>query len=394
MDVVKTYKFKLYNSHRNKKLHTQIDAAGLTYNHCVALHKRYYRLYHKHLNQARLQKHLVKLKKLPRFSYLTEYGSQAVQNVAELIEFGYKKFFAKQNKRPPKFRKVWKTKSFLLKQAGWKLDEENHAIIINGQKYRYHKSREIEGTIKTITVKRDKVGDIYIFITCRVEVNQVIPRLGKSIGFDFGFKKYILVAPTPEDDVDMPMFFQQNRQKLKAVKRSVSRKLLANTDHYVKKGKGLAPVYKRPLNECKNLQKAFKEQARMYRRITNKREDYHWRLAYELCGKYAIICLESLNMRWMSKKHGKKVGDYGFSNFKRILKYVAFRCGTTIVEIDKWYPSSQFCHDCGFQNKAIKDLRIREWDCPQCGHHLDRDRNAARNILKEGLRQFEAEAAS
>ena len=67
---------------------------------------------------------------------------------------------------------------------------------------------------------------------------------------------------------------------------------------------------------------------------------------------------------------------------------------TTIVEIDKWYPSSQFCHDCGFQNKAIKDLRIREWDCPQCGHHLDRDRNAARNILKEGLRQFEAEAAS
>ena len=190
------------------------------------------------------------------------------------------------------------------------------------------------------------------------------------------------------------MFFQQNRQKLKAVKRSVSRKLLANTDHYVKKGKGLAPVYKRPLNECKNLQKAFKEQARMYRRITNKREDYHWRLAYELCGKYAIICLESLNMRWMSKKHGKKVGDYGFSNFKRILKYVAFRCGTTIVEIDKWYPSSQFCHDCGFQNKAIKDLRIREWDCPQCGHHLDRDRNAARNILKEGLRQFEAEAAS
>ena len=95
-------------------------------------------------------------------------------------------------------------------------------------------------------------------------------------------------------------------------------------------------------------------------------------------------------MRRMQKVHGKKVREYGFSAFLTILKYVAPRCGTTIIQIDKWFPSSQICYDCGYQNKEIKDVRIREWTCPVCGKHHDRDRNAANNILKEGLRQFKA----
>lgn len=387
--VVKTYKFKLYSSKRNRKLHRQINAAGLTYNHCVALCKRYYRLYGVGLKKARLQKHLTKLNKLPKFSYLKEFGSQAVQNITDRIESGYQKFFCKENKRPPKCRKVRKAKSFTLKQAGWKLDEKNHTIIINKQKYRYHKSREVDGIVKTVTVKRDAVGDIYIFLTCQVKQNEIIPRLGKSIGFDYSLKDHILVAPTPEDDVDMPRFFHQNRNKLKRMQKKVSKKLLANTDHFVKKGKGLAPVYKRPLYECKNIQRCFKEQARLHKRIANQREAYYWKLTQELCEKYALICIETLNMKWMQKWHGKKINDYGFAAFATILEYVASRYGTTIVKVDKWFPSSQLCYDCGYQNKDAKDVRIREWDCPNCHEHHDRDRNAAKNILREGLRIFE-----
>lgn len=388
--MIKTYKFKLYHAKRNKKLHRQINAAGLTYNHCIALHKRYYRLYGVSLKKVRLQKHLTKLKKLPKFSYLKEFESQAVQNVTERIEFGYQKFFRKENKRPPKFRKVRKTKSFTLKQTGWKLDEAHHTIVINGQKYRYHKSRQIDGIIKTVTIKRDSLGDIYVFFACQVDQESVIPRLGKSIGFDFGFKNRILVAPTPEDDVDMPRFFKQNQHKLKKMQKKVSKKLLANTDHFVKKGKGLAPVYKRPLQECKNIQKCFKEQARLHKKIANQREAYHWKLAHLLCEKYALICLESLNMQWMQKGYGQKVNEYGFASFGNILAYVASRYGTTLIKVDKWFPSSQLCSDCGFQNKAVKDVRIRAWECPNCHTYHDRDRNAARNILKEGLRIFEA----
>ena len=88
-----TFKFKLFGARRNRKLHQQINAAGLAYNHCIALHKRYYSLYHKHLNLFHLQKHLTKLKRLPRFAYLKEISSQALQDVAQRIEKGYQLFF-------------------------------------------------------------------------------------------------------------------------------------------------------------------------------------------------------------------------------------------------------------------------------------------------------------
>ena len=100
------------------------------YNHCIALHKhRYYRLFHKGLNKYKLQKHLAKISKLPGFHYLKEFGSQALQNVTERISFGYKKFFEKQNQKPPKFRKLHKFKSFTLKQAGWKLDGYGTTVV-------------------------------------------------------------------------------------------------------------------------------------------------------------------------------------------------------------------------------------------------------------------------
>ena len=95
-------------------------------------------------------------------------------------------------------------------------------------------------------------------------------------------------------------------------------------------------------------------------------------------------------MKFIQKDHGKKVMDYGFAEFLNILEYVAMQQGVQILRIDKFYPSSQLCHECGYQNPGVKDLSIREWDCPNCGEHHDRDRNASMNILKEGLRQFEA----
>ena len=368
MIVRKTYKFKLYRSRRNKKLHWQINAGGLAYNHCIALHKRYYRLFHKTLNVYALQKHLAKIKALTRFSYLKEIGSQALQDIANRINKGYKLFFRnlkhKIRTAPPKFRKVRKAKSFTLKQAGWELDEDTHTITIGKQRYRYHKSRNIEGKIKTVTIKRDSLNDIYIFFSCECEQNEVIPRLGKSIGFDFGFHDKMLIAPAEEDDVDMPMFLRKNIKAIKAANRNFSRK---------KKGSA-------------NFRRAKRHLAQLHKKSANQRNAKHWEIAYELCGKYATICLETLNMKFMQIGHGKKVSDYGYGNFLQILEYVASRCGTTIVKIDKWFPSSQICSDCGFQNKSVKDLSVREWDCPNCHERHDRDRNAATNILREGLR--------
>ena len=188
MIVVKTYCFKLYKAKRNRKLHKVINIAGIIYNHCIALHKRYYRLFKKSLNIYKLQKHLTKLKKIGKFSYFKEVGSQAIQDITQRIDRACKLFFRnlkhKIRTAPPSFKKIRKYKSFTLKQAGWKLLKGN-IIEINKQKYKYFKSRDIEGIVKTITIKRDTLGDIYLYFVCETNENKVLARTGKSVGYDF-----------------------------------------------------------------------------------------------------------------------------------------------------------------------------------------------------------------
>ena len=130
---MKTYKFKLYQHKRNRYLKRQINLAGIIYNHCIALHKRYYRLYGKSLNVYALMKHLTKLKKLPKYSDWNSLGSQAIQDIAQRIDKGYKLFFRNREhgikSSPPSFKKVKKYKSFTLKQAGYKLYSDNRIKI-------------------------------------------------------------------------------------------------------------------------------------------------------------------------------------------------------------------------------------------------------------------------
>ena len=364
----KAFKFKLYHAKRNKKLHNKINIAGLIYNHCIALHKRYWHLYHKSLNLYVLQKHITKLKKIKRFNYLKELNSQTVQDITERIDHGYKLFWKnlknKKKTAPPKFRKIRKYKSITFKQTGWKLDEEHGIIYIQKQKYRYSNSRNIDGKIKTVTVKRDTLGDLYIYFVCELSDKEIKPRTGKSVGFDFGFKENMLVAENKEEDIKAPSFFKEMKPKIAKASRNLSSKRLKSN----------------------NQKKARLELARLYRKVTNKRNDYHWKLAKYLCNEYSIICLENISMKQMQKKHGKKVMDYGFSEFINILEYLSKQSGTQVIKVDRFFPSSQLCSDCGYQNKEVKNLSIREWTCPNCGEHHDRDRNAARNIHVEGLK--------
>lgn len=180
---MKTYKFKLYQHKRNRYLKRKINLAGILYNHCIALHKRYYRRYGKTLNVYALMKHLTKLKKLPKYAEWNSLGSQAIQDIAQRIDKTYKLFFRNRKhgikSSPPSFKKVKKYKSYTLKQAGYKLYPDN-SIKIGDRIYTFHKSREIEGTVKTLTIKRDALGDLYICIACETERHEILPRTGKS----------------------------------------------------------------------------------------------------------------------------------------------------------------------------------------------------------------------
>ena len=368
---MKTYKLKLYNSKKNKKLQHQLWIACKVYNHCIALHKRYWKLYHKSLNKFKLQKHLAKLKKLMKFAYWADLPSHAIQDITDRVDKGYKLFWGnlkrKRKTAPPKFRTWRKYRSFSYNMVGKNIIKDK-TIKVAGNKYKFFKSREVEGKIKLLTVKRDACGDFYIYLVCETPEADIESRLGESIGFDFGFKGKMLVAPDKEDDIKAPDFFKRQQKAIARANRNLSMKKLRSN----------------------NRRKAQLALARLHRKVANQRNAYHWQLARELCQKYAVICFEDLNMKWMQAGHGKKVGDYGFGEFLNLLEYVAPQFGSRIVRIDKFYPSSQLCHECGYQNPEVKNLSVREWDCPSCGHHCDRDRNAAQNILDEGLRLLSA----
>ncbi|MGB7442435.1 MAG: hypothetical protein WA919_15330, partial [Coleofasciculaceae cyanobacterium] len=160
---MKTLKFKLYQHKRNRYLKRSINAAGVIYNKCIALHKRYYRMWGKHLSCAKLQKHIAKLRK--RNSFWQLVGSQAVQDICQRIEKAYQLFFKHHKKgvRPPGFKKVKKYKSFTLKQAGYKFLGGNH-VKIGSRTYQYSNSREIFGKVKTLTVKRTPLGELFLVV--------------------------------------------------------------------------------------------------------------------------------------------------------------------------------------------------------------------------------------
>ena len=359
-----TYKFKMYNNKKNKNLNRQINIAANIYNHCIALHKRYYKCYGKSLNYYQLKKHITKLKKTKRFVYWNELNSQVIQNIVERIDKAYRLFYRNYQhgikSAPPSFKKARKYKSITFTQTGYKLFDDNR-IKIGKQIYKYSKSREIEGNVKTVTVKRDSLGDFYLIIVSDkdISVNTNIFRTGNIVGYDFGLKTFL--KSSDANDIVSPEFFKHNQNKIKKLNQHLSRK---------KKGSN-------------NYKRAKLELARAHKRIANQRRDFHFKLANQLTKEYDIICLEDLNIKSMQKLWGKKIGDLGHSGFVDILKYESNKNSCVVIEIPRFYPSSKECSMCGFINDELT-LRDREWDCPSCNTHHDRDKNAATNICRVG----------
>ena len=208
---------------------------------------------------------------------------------------------------------------------------------------------------------RDSLGDFYVYIVTDAKDFEVETRTGKSVGFDFGLKTFLTASNGK--DIISPLFFAKNSTLIKNACKNLSHKVKGSN----------------------NRRKAKLNLARLYKKSFNQRHDFHFKLARQLCLEYEIICIEDLNLKAMQRLWGRKISDLAFSEFVNILKYQATKFGVEIIEVDRFFASSQICSNCGFQNSAVKDLKIREWICSQCGTRHNRDRNAAINILNFGL---------
>lgn len=358
-----TYVYKFYRNRKIKYLNQKIDIAGIIYNHCIALHKIYYRIFKKHLNKYKLQKHLVKLKKKEKYFFWKLLSSQTIQDITDRIDRSYSLFYhnLKNNIKcsPPSFKKVKKYKSITLKQAGYKLLEKNK-IRIEKAEYKFSKSREIDGKIKTITIKRDIIGDLYLIINIEKDKPaETKITTGKIAGFDFGLKTFLTVSN--QEEIKSPLFYKQCSKKIAKANKELSRK-----------------------NKKSNARKKAKiKLARIYRYLNNVRKNYFFQLSHTLLNKFDCLIFEDLNIKAMQKLWGKKISDIGFHTFFKILEHVANKKGKKIHKINRFYASSKTCSHCKNINHDLV-LKDRSWICPHCFAKLDRDINAAINILREG----------
>jgi len=364
---MKTYVYKLYNSKRNRYLHEQITLYSKVYNHCIALQRRYYRLYGKYPHVYAIDKHLTKLKKQAKYADWRTLNAQAIQDIAERIDRAYKLFFKQLKAKtgdekkvsPPGFRKSRNYMSFTLKQSGYKLLEGNR-IKLGDREYKYFKHREIEGNIKTVTVRRDQLGSIYLSITTDyVEPILGVSGTGEMVGCDFGLKTFLTLSDG--NCIESPLFFKRNTKAVKKANSQLSRK---------KRG-------------SKNRRKAHKHLNRVHKRVANQRSNFHWQLANKLSDEYDYLFFEDLNIKGMQRLWGRKITDLGFYSFMLKLKYLAAKKGKIVHNIDRFEPSSKTCSVCGYLYKDLT-LKEREWLCPECETLHDRDLNASYNILRVG----------
>jgi len=356
---MKTLKFKLYSHKRNRYLKRSINAAGVIYNACIALHKRYYRMWGKHLNCSKLQAHIAKRRKRNPFWQLV--GSQAVQDICQRIEKAYQLFFKhhKQGVRPPGFKKVRKYKSFTLKQAGYKFLGGNR-LKIGSRVYQYWNSREIEGTVKTLSIKRTPLGELYMVVVVDAgSIPQIKSTTGNIAGFDFGLKTFLTCSDGSK--IESPLFLKATLKEIRKASRQHSTKLKGSN----------------------NREKARLNLARKHEAVANRRRDWFWKLAHKLTDQFDVLCFETLNLKGMKRLWGRKVSDLALGEFLQILEWVAKKKDRQVIYIDPWYPSSKTCSCCGHVLESLV-LSVRRWRCPSCQSENDRDENAALNIKRVG----------
>ena len=357
--MIRAFRYKLYRSKRTRNLGRQLEVAREVWNRCIAIHRKYYSITGTYLNKFRLQKQITKWKKQDRFQHWSLLGSQAIQEVTERIDKGYKAFFKKDLKRPPKFRGRFRQRSFTLKTAGWAL-AGNREIRIGDRIYKFHQSRDILGKPKMLTVKKDNVGDWWITICSEVKIeSEPISKSGKSAGFDFGLKTFL--TSSDGEEIISPQFLKRDLAELRRKSRLHSKK---------KKG-------------SRNREKSRLDLARLHRRIANRRSDWQWKTARQLVERYDTLCFEDLSMSGMLKRWGRKVSDLAFPEFLHKLEWLALKHDKEVIKVDRWEPTSKKCGSCGSINHDLQ-LSDRVWECLHCGTIHDRDLNAACNIFELG----------